>query len=97
MSAEFNALDYPSRGALLDGQLDAKARVKRVHTTLGGARALRGEVSNGASREIVVVRQDGRDVDAINFIADLKTTAPAEHADKRVMNAVLASFHVVAR
>ena len=97
VSAEFNAVGYPSLDALLDGELDTGRRAKPIRTTLGGRPALRGEVSKGRSREIVVVRQDGRDVDGINFIADLNTTAADERADERVLEEVLATFHRVPR
>ncbi len=97
VSAEFNALDYPSLNALLSGELDSSPPAKHMRMTLAGAPALRGGVSKGAEREVVVVRQDGRDVDAINFILDLNTTAKAERVDERVMESVLASFRVIPR
>ena len=64
---------------------------------LGGAPAMRGKTSSRRRSEVVVVRQDGRDVDAINYIADLNTSRASLRADEQVMNQTLASFRVFPR
>jgi hypothetical protein len=97
VTAEFNAIGYTSLDALLGGELETGARRRVMHTRLAGAPALRGEVSKGQGKEVVVVRQDGRDVDAINFVVDLNTTEKAQRADEQILTEVIASFRTVAR